>query len=319
MIARQPNPLPPADPDAPSSDVPFAPLPFAISAPAAALLEQLAAGADPAALAAAHNLSLAALALWVREPHVQAMLDALNDLLALHRAAWRRQVVKDTVESLREVMQHADTLPERRRAATQIIRALNDRQSRVREHAGRAPDASRDVTNASDLTHASGARSSSEGPRSDGRSPRFEISDPPSNSPPHTPHSTPAQPSAAHAHPRASSSANATAELVVTALQQQPGDPVVIDAIRALVGVRALQSDADFRAFDASLQLLIDALPDADVTSTPAEPEPDGIHFRKRYTLTCAAAEPVHLLFRLGCDPNSSDCWLEEISRIDSS
>ncbi|MBK7404174.1 MAG: hypothetical protein IPJ41_05965 [Phycisphaerales bacterium] len=72
------------------------------------------------------------------------------------------------------------------------------------------------------------------------------------------------------------------------------------------------------RDLEASLQLLLHALPGASVTSAPAEPEPDGIHATKRYTLTRPDAEPAHFLFRLGYNPRANDCWLEEILPIDT-
>jgi len=253
-------------------------LPFAISAPAAALLEQLATGADPSALAAAHNLSLAALALWVREPHVKATLDALNDLLALHRAAWRHQVVKDTVESLREVMQHADTLPERRRAATQIIRALSSfsprekvavRHGRTRPDEGVSFSLREKVAESSrpdeGVSRPNGARRASEGPPPDIRNPRFEIasafpSHPASNTSPPSPLSP-------------LSTLDNLADRIFAALQSD--DPIVINAVRDLRGGAADESEPAARALDEGIQRLIKALPGATVESTPATVEPD--------------------------------------------
>ena len=329
VITTASNPRQPSKPSAehPPSDLelwPFGNLALSppLPAPAAFLLESLAQGADPAALAAAHNLSLASLALWIREPHIKHTLDALNDLLTLHRAAWRHQVVKDTVDSLREVMKTSDNLTERRRAAAHIIRALNEstrRQSRGREPADGASVLSRN------LSYGNPSPSRGREPAEDASVPPENLA--PTNASPHprpTPAPlTPSSPSphsvSSSLHLSVSSPPNTTPDLIISALQEST-NPTVLDAIRAMVGGPHDEpgSEPAARDLEASLQLLIHALPGASVTSTPAEPDPDGIHATKRYTLTRPDAEPAHFLFRLGYNPAFNDCWLEAITPIDT-
>lgn len=136
----------PSPQDSPS-DLPFADLPFAISPPEAALLESLTSPtADLPAIAAAHALSLTQLALWLRRPHIAEALDALHELHALSRRAWRDDLTREAVETLRDTMKAADDPVERRRSASAILRALrtpttNGARSASEGHgAGRASD-----------------------------------------------------------------------------------------------------------------------------------------------------------------------------------
>ena len=163
MVAPAPNPdnnnpQPPAgagqDPASASAPPPATPSPsdlalwpfgdLALSPADESLLESLAQpGADLPALAASGGRSLAALARWLREPHVQPTYRALRRLFAEQHTLWRQEVVKDAVETLREVMKTADCPIERRRSATAIVRALTASQRPPRPTSPTSPTRAR--------------------------------------------------------------------------------------------------------------------------------------------------------------------------------
>jgi hypothetical protein len=79
-----------------------------------------------------------------------------------------------------------------------------------------------------------------------------------------------------------------------------------------------LESDENARAFLAALELLVHALDRATIDSTPATPEPDGLHAHKLYTLRSPDGITRQFLLRLYSDPNHPAWWLEEIIPLDT-
>lgn len=92
------------------------PAPPSLLSPAEeSLLEALAQpGADLAALAAARDLTLSALARWLRLPHVRQAFDSLREIFDLQRRLWQEQHLRDAIETLNEVMKVSDAPVERR-------------------------------------------------------------------------------------------------------------------------------------------------------------------------------------------------------------
>ncbi len=99
--------------------------PGLLSAAEESLIEALARpGADLASLAAAHALSLSALARWLGLPHVRRAFDAVREVVEIERRRWQEQQTRDAIETLNEVMKSSDAPVERRRAASAILRTF---------------------------------------------------------------------------------------------------------------------------------------------------------------------------------------------------
>jgi len=185
-----PTPASEAAPALSPPDLPFAPLPFAISPSDSALLSSLfSPSATPASVAAAHNLSHPELALWFARSDIQTAYQAMLALDDHFRRQWAERHLRAAIETLAEVQQKSDDLPERRRAASQILRALT--RSRVSVASG-----------ARSASEGHGARSASEEsfpPRPSSRRRESNAPSPDtSHSTPHTSHRTP--PSTGDAH-----------------------------------------------------------------------------------------------------------------------
>ena len=125
-----PSPPPAAPADAPTAPPPiccFADLPFAaLSASDHSLLSAL---FDPTtslqSTAATHGLSLLGLAQWLAQPHIQAQVELIESLRALHRQVWADQLRQEAADALREALRDAPDPAERRRCATALLRATS--------------------------------------------------------------------------------------------------------------------------------------------------------------------------------------------------
>ncbi|MBK7403034.1 MAG: hypothetical protein IPJ41_00005 [Phycisphaerales bacterium] len=126
MIAPHLIPSPSQAPGVPPSGL--APRPFgdlALSPHDEQLLSALfAPGATRDSVAAAHDLSPTALALWLEQPEVQRAYQAMLNLDGHFSRLWQEQHYRTSIETLAEVQKTSDNLPERRRAASAVLRAL---------------------------------------------------------------------------------------------------------------------------------------------------------------------------------------------------
>ena len=133
MIAPRPIPSPSQVPGLPPSDLavwPFGDL--ALSPPDERLLSALFAPcATRDAVAAAHDLSPTALALWLEQPHIQRAYQAMLALDAHFARLWQEQHYRTSIETLAEVQKTSDNLVERRRTATRRALAQNPAFGRI--------------------------------------------------------------------------------------------------------------------------------------------------------------------------------------------
>jgi hypothetical protein len=328
-----------AHPQSPSA-LPASDSPFFISPADAAILESLfAPSATLASVAATHALSAPALALFLTQPHIQAAYQALLALEAHFEKRWREQRFRANIDTLAEVMQTSDNPVERRRAATESLRALARTQSpgpqsRGRKHAEGASDSPCTLVNAGGPSRSASpcpepsfspaplattpseirnsrseiARDGAPHHPLDASTPRCLDASPPQHSAPSTQHSPKDDP-------------NFIPDYTISRLTKLRKKTSTA-ALREIAGVLrgpSLATEDGARAFTHNLeQLVAVTATHPDVEPSPASIEPDGLHAHKPYTFRAPSGERREFLLRLYSDRGSTNWWLEEIVPIDS-